>query len=385
MSTANNDMTPYDIPKGPAALIQYYIELKTDVVQLHLQDQWHIRPDLLVQAGVKSSLQTASNTVPINQKNLPTVAVPVVFPTGSITSNEWFLPQFGAVWDPTSHEQIFVNAQQNMRQFIPYGAGSGFYGVSPWSLGSQAAFDAFKSTVKPEKSWTYEVGARTHRALDLGPLTSFDGQASLYHVDFSNRLLNIAAFNFINPGAAVIVNVGGVTTNGVDLAGTFNFGSHIHFYDAISFSDTTYDSSYQTASKVNGVLTNVTVPIAGKRVPLTPDWMNKFILSAEYGPFEAQLSGDYVGKRYAEYLNQFQVASTFQLGLQASYKFDVSHTNLLKSAKLSVNVTNLNDEKGVSTISPGSVSITSTGGFTTGYSTFPLAPRQVFVTLQAAF
>jgi len=382
-SAANNDLNPYSIPRGPAAFIQYYIELKTDVVQLYLQDQWRVRPNLLIQAGVKSSLQTASSTVPINQKNLPTVAVPVVYPTGSITSDEWFLPQFGAVYDVTEHEQIFANVQKNLRQFIPYGAGSGFYGVSPWSLGSQAAFEAFKSSVNPETSWTYEIGARSRRALNFGPLTSFEGQVNYYHVNFSDRLLNIAAYNFINPGAAVIVNVGGVTTDGVDFAGTLNFGQHFHIYDALSYSATTYDASYSTAAKVNGVLSNVVIPTAGKTVPLTPDWMNKFIISADYGPFEAQLSGDYVGRRFAEYLNQFKVKSTFTLGFQASWKLPA--LPLTKSAKLSLNITNLTDEKGVSTIAPGSVNVTSTGGLTTGYAAYPMSPRMAFVTLQAKF
>jgi outer membrane receptor protein involved in Fe transport len=46
-----------------------------------------------------------------------------------------FLPQAGAVWDATPNEQVFANVQKNLRQFITYGAA----GLSPWSLGSQAA------------------------------------------------------------------------------------------------------------------------------------------------------------------------------------------------------------------------------------------------------
>ncbi len=239
--------------------------------------------------------------------------------------------------------------------------------------------------MNPETSWTYELGVRSHRTLDFGPLTSFDGQASAYHVNFSNRLLNIAAYNFINPGAAVIVNVGGVTTNGFDLAGTLNFGPHFHVYDALSFSKATYDASYSTAAKVNGVLTNVLIPTEGKAVPLTPDWLNKTIISYDNGPFEIQVNGDYVGRRYAEYLNQFSVKRVFTVGLEASYKVPVAPWTFAKSAKLSLNVTNLNAAKGVSTIAPGSVSVTSTGGLTTGYSAYPQPPRMVFVTLAATF
>lgn len=49
----------------------------------------------------------------------------------------------------------------------------------------------------------------------------------------------------------------------------------------------------------------------------------------------------------------------------------------MKSSRVSLNITNLNDERGVST-----AVVTGPSG---GYQAFPLAPRQVFVTLQAAF
>jgi len=373
-SAANTDLTPYDVPSGKAAFTQDAVDFTTDDVQIHLQDQWRILPTLLLQAGFKASLQTASNDVLINQKNLPTVAVPVVFPTGSITSNDGFLPQFGAVWDVTGHEQVFANIQKNLRQFIPYSQGGNFYGTAPWSLGTQAAFDLFKQTVNPETSWTYEVGVRTHRPVDLGVLTSVEGQANFYHVDFSNRILNVAPYNFINPAPSILVNVGGVTTNGVDVAGTLNFGPHFHVYDAISYNKSTYDSNYNSGVS-NGV--PIVVATGGKTVPGTPDWLNKTILSTSFGPFEAQVNGDYVGKRYATYLNDISVKSTFLVGLEASYALNALPVRYVQNAKIAVNVTNLGDTKGVSTL----VTTSASGG----YQAYPIAPRMVFVTLSAGF
>jgi hypothetical protein len=92
-----------------------------------------------------------------------------------------------------------------------------------------------------------------------------------------------------------------------------------------------------------------------------------------------------VGRRYAEYLNQFSVKRVFTLGLEASYKIPVAPWTYAKSAKISVNVTNINAAKGVSTIAPGSVNVTSTGSLTTGYGAYPQPPRMVFVTLAATF
>jgi iron complex outermembrane receptor protein len=377
-ASANNDLSPYDTPKGPAVFIQYYPQFYVTDVQLHLQDQWKIRPDLTLQFGAKSSLQNADGKFLINQKNLPTAAVPVVFPSGKIRSDEWFLPQAGALWDPTEHEQVFVNVQKNLRQFIPYGAGSNFYGFSPWSLGAQAAFELFKQTVHPETSWTYELGARTRRDVDAGPLTSIEGQASVYYVNFHNRLLNIAPFNFINPAPAILANVGGVTTKGVDLAATLNFGPNFRVYNALSYNRSTYDSDYLSGTTVVGGVTQpVVVATGGKWVPLTPDWLNKTIASVNFGPFEAQVSGDYVGRRYVTYLNDLSVKSTFLVGLEASYRFDTPAVTWLKSARISANITNLGDVKGVST-----AVVTGNSG---GYQAFPIPPRMFFLTLSGDF
>lgn len=377
-SSANNDLSPYDVPNGQSVFTQYYAQFFVTDVQLHIQDQWKVLPNLTLQFGDKASLQDADGKFPINQENLPTVAVPVHYPSGRIRSDEWFLPQAGALWDATDHEQVFANVQKNLRQFIPYGAGSNFYGFSPWSLGTQAAFDLFKSTVKPETSITYELGVRSHRDVDAGVLTSVEGQVSVYHVNFSNRLLNIAPYNFINPGPAILANVGGVTTNGVDIAGTLNFGPNFHLYNALSYNKSTYDSNYQSGTTlVAGVSTPVTVDTGGKWVPLTPDWLNKTIASVNLGPFEAQLSGDYVGRRYVTYLNDLQVKANFQVGLEASYRFDTPAINWMKGAKISANIVNLGDTKGIST-----AVVTSNSG---GYQGYPIAPRMFFVTLDASF
>ena len=121
----------------------------------------------------------------------------------------------------------------------------------------------------------------------------------------------------------------------------------------------------------------VVVPIAGKQVPLTAKWLNKTIASVNFGPFEGQISADYIGRRPVTYLDDLYVKSTFQLGLEASYRFDVAQAPWLKAPRVSVNVTNLNDDRGVST-----AVVTGASG---GYAAYPLSPRQVFVTLQVSF
>lgn len=127
----------------------------------------------------------------------------------------------------------------------------------------------------------------------------------------------------------------------------------------------------------DGLGNPITVAIGGKNVPGEPEWTNKVILSANYGRFEGQVSGDYLGKRFATYLNDLSVDSTFLVGLELSYRLDTSAYPAFRTAKVSLNVVNLFDEKGVST-----VNVTSNSG---GYTAYPVAPRVGFITLQATF
>ena len=394
-SGTNSDLTPYDVPSAPStisgaaalallqsgktlgntAITQYGFHSDTQDLQYHLQDQWQALPDLLVQAGFKASQQWATGEFIVQQPGTP-------LPSGSIKSSKFFLPQIGAVYDLTKDDHVFFNVQENLHQLMNYGAG----GLSAWSTQSQSTFNNFKNGSDPEHAWVYEVGYRFHHDIGTQFLTGVEGQVEYYHVDFSNRLLNITSTTvagqttlgtFTAPQTA-LVNVGGVTTNGVDLAGTLHFGDHFSLYDAISYNDSTYDSNYCSSVGTTGTCNaGKIVATSGKHVAADPKWTDKVVLSANYGAFEGQLTGDYVGRRYSTYLNDQSVGSTFVMGLEASYLLQQAlWDNEPRSIKFSLNVTNLNNEKGWSTIG-----VTQSGNFTA----YPLAPRMFFGTISATF
>jgi hypothetical protein len=370
-AATSNDLSPYSIPTN-YNFIQYKSVIENNVVQFHLQDAWRIIPSVLLQAGFKSSLQFADGYFPINQVNPPGVTPAsnsyVHYPSGEINTLEWFLPQAGVVWDATRSEQLFLNVQNNVRQFITYGAS----GLSPWSLPTQTAFNLFKQDTKPETSWTYEVGLRENREVNFGVLTGIQGQVEYYHVDFYDRLLQISSTPVILSlvsGPSILANVGSVKTDGVDVAATLHFGPHISVYDALSYNRSVYQGNY-----VSGT---ATVPTAGKIVPGDPQWANKFIASTVWGPFDAQVSGEFIGRRFATYTNDLSVPSYFIVGLEAGYRIDVPPGHYVKGARISLNITNIGDEKGVSTVVVGAASGT--------YNVYPLPPIMAFATVQADF
>jgi hypothetical protein len=364
----NNPSSPYDRPTNPL-ITQYGSEIDNKVVQLHLQDEWRLRPDLTLQAGFKSSLQFASGDFPVQPLKGAISGGSTALPVGDIDTKKWFLPQIGGRWDISSQDQAFFNVQKNMRQFVTYGGG----GISPWSLANQGAFDLFKNTAKPETSVTTEVGLRTSRQLNWGAVTGFDGQVNVYHVDFRDRLLQISPTpvitSIIGGNLAVLTNVGSVSTKGIDLSGTAHFGRTFSLYNAISYNDSKYDDDYANGKDI--------VKTSGKKVPGSPEWMNKTVATLNVLDTEFQLIGDYVGKRYATYTNDLQVSPYFLMSLGVSGKLPFLNGSWVKNARYRVNVSNLADRKGDLQVVVGAASGT--------YNTYPIAPRQGFVTISADF
>jgi iron complex outermembrane receptor protein len=379
--------TPYIRPLDVAQPLftQYQGEARIKQLQLHLQDTWQVTDKLLVQAGFKTSAQWADGWYPV-QPRVGSLGGTTALPEGKINTKKWFLPAIGATYDFNGHEEIYFNVQKNMRQYQAYLAGGG----GPWFTGSQAAFDAFADEGKPETSWTYEAGLRIRR--DLGGDIGLQAQINSYHVDFSNRLLAIPtnpggiAGSGITGGTSALVNVGDVKTDGVDAAFTLRFGRTFSLYNAVSYNLSKYQSDYTATAVGIGAATDTciggflvvggVVPTCGKQLPGTPKWMNKTVASLDLDPVELQLVGDYVGRRFSTFTNDASVPSYFLVSARLGLKIPENLIPLRK-AELSLNVTNLTDKKGVSTISIGSA--------TNSYSAYPIAPRQWFLTFSAAY
>jgi len=379
--------TPYIRPLDAAQPLftQYQGEARINQLQLHIQDSWKVNDRLLVEAGFKTSAQWADGRFPVQPK-VGSLGGTTALPEGKINTLRWFLPAIGASYDLNGHEQLYFNVQKNLRQYQAYLAGGG----GPWFTGSQAAFNAFANEGKPESSWTYEGGVRTRRT--LGGNVSLEGQVNYYHVVFSNRLLAIStnpggiAGGGITGGTSILVNVGDVKTDGVDAAFTLRVGRALTLYNAASYNLSKYQSDYTstatgigaaTGTCIGGYLvTGGVVPTCGKQLPGTPKWMNKTVLTLAGGPFEAQLIGDFVGRRFSTFSNDASVRSYFLTSARLAVKVPENILPLRK-AEIALNVTNLTDETGVSTLSVGSA--------TNSYSAYPIAPRQWFLTLSAAY
>lgn len=380
--------TPYIRPLEVAQPLftQYQGEATIEQLQLHLQDSWQALDRLLIQAGFKTSAQWATGRYPVQPRAGSLSGLAGGLPEGRIDTLRWFLPAVGATFDVNGHEQLYANAQKNLRQYQAYLAGGG----GPWFTGSQAAFNAFAQSGRPESSWTYEAGVRSRR--ELGGGVTLNAQVNYYHVDFQDRLLAIStnpggiAGGAITGGTSILVNVGNVKTDGVDAAFTLRAGRIFSLYNATSYNLSKYQRDYtSTASGIGAatdtciggyLVTGGIVPTCGKQLPGIPKWMNKTVATLSLGPVETQVIGDYVGARFATFSNDVRVPSYFLASLRIAARVPDDILPLRKT-ELALNVTNLADRKGQSTLSIGSA--------TNSYSAYPIPPRQWFLTLSAAY
>ena len=311
----------YDTPKFPF-YTQWAYNFPTNLFQVHLQDRFRITQNFTLAAGFKTSeTYTTGNLTGFNQGlNLAPKATAAGFAQGELTSGKPFLPQVGFDWKLGRGNEIFADVAENTRAFQ---AGGNGFGTSPWGT-TQAGFNALTHNLKAESSWSEEAGFR-HSG------SRIDAQANYFHVNFSNRLLAIQQGPGIAGNAALLSNVGGVTTNGVDGALTFRLSNGWSLYNALTFSKSTYNRDYTAGG--------VVIPTGGKISVDSPEFLYKNELAYDHRGLNLHIGADYLGKRYFTYTNDNSVPGRFLTDFGTSYHID--EVGLFDQLKLQFNVYNL--------------------------------------------
>ncbi|MDP3495926.1 MAG: TonB-dependent receptor [Hyphomonadaceae bacterium] len=321
----------------------------------YIQDTWNISDALTVSGGFKSV--TVDMAVDTNVAGF-------VAPTpgsnadldGSITSEDNFLPQIGFTYEISDNSEIFGGYTENMRAFT----------LAPASSQTQSGFDFIKENTDPESSKTLEGGWRYRN----GP---FQGVAAAYYVQFDDRLLGLSSGPGIVGSPSVIKNVGSVTTQGIELAGSYDLTDEWSLFGSYAYNDSTYDDDVIDTSTTPATV----IQTSGKTVVNAPEHLLKADLGYDNGTFFGKLSVAYTGSRYFSYVNNAEVDGYTVADLTAGYRFT---GEMLDGLEVQVNVTNLMDEEFVSTI--------GTNGFNASPDNQTLmvgAPRQVFATIRKSF
>ncbi|MBY0578743.1 MAG: TonB-dependent receptor [Burkholderiales bacterium] len=329
------------------ALTQFKQNFVTTTRVFHLQDTISLMDgNLKLNAGLKSPRVNIDATSLIGTRA-----------GGQLQAKENFLPSLGLNFKFNPYDEMFASISQNMRAFQP--------GVDgPFST-TQAGFNAIQGTLQPEKSTNMEIGVRSNRE-------NLQVSASIYTVDFKNRLLSIAPGG-ITGNPSVFANVGKVQTNGFQADALWSITRNFKWFNAFSYNDSKYKDNYVTGGAV--------VATSGKTVVDAPKMMFSSELSYEQDGYFASIEGKYTDKRYYTYLNDGQVPAYTVFDLTAGYKQKT--LGFIEDFRAQLNVTNLLNTKYFGTI--GSNGFTASDPAGTFMTLQTGAPQMTFVTVSGRF
>ncbi|KQT31170.1 TonB-dependent receptor [Sphingomonas sp. Leaf412] len=343
-ATANRDAQDF---QSNAYRTQWDGKYDTETLQYHVADTLDLG-DLTLSGGWKG----------MRVRNSANLRVGTLV-AGRIEARDWFLPQVGALYRFGAGAEVFANYTENMRAFVSSAT------TGPFAT-TQSGFDAIRSTLKPETSRTIEGGVRVRSG---GLQLSAVG----YHVDFANRLLSFSNGSGIQGNPPTLNNAGDVESYGAELAATYRVARPLTLFASYSYNKATYEDDVRDSA---GVLLS---PTAGKTVVDTPEHMAKGEIAYDDDRFFARVGGDYMSRRFFNYLNDRSVGARLLVDASIGYRLR-GVGGILEGLAIEGSVTNLTDKDYVSTI--------GTNGYTASGDNQTLlagAPRQWFVTLRRGF
>jgi iron complex outermembrane receptor protein len=278
--------------------------------------------------------------------------------SGKIKTTDWFQPHAGFTYKLTGGAEIFGGFTEVTRAFVA-SATSGPFATT------QAGFDGL-GNLKPETSDTFELGGRYHRGI-------FTGSLAAYYVDFHNRLLGFANGAGIVGNPAILRNVGGVRSTGVEATAQIKLPEGFGLFGSYAYNVSKYrDNIYNADGSLFGG-----VAIRDKSVVDAPRHIASGEVSYDSSLFFGRIGANYMSRRYFTYSNDQSVPGRVlfdaTLGVRVTLPGD-------HKVELQVNGANLFDRKYIATI--------GSNGFGNAGDNQTLligAPLQFFVTLKTGF
>ena len=295
-------------------------------------------------------------------------------------SYDKLLPSLGLRYTVDAERQFFFNIAQNFR--VP----SNFsyqnlaqVGTGTWSNGNWTGFALRPSNVNPETSTNMDAGYRY--ASD-----NLTFSASVYHVDFKNRIAT--SFDPV-ANLSTDYNVGGVTTSGIESEAGYRLNENWSVYGSLSYNDTVMKDN-QICRTFSTVTRSCSLywQTAGMTMPDTPQYLAGLSVSYKIGGFFAKMDAKYTGPVFSTLVNDQTIKKMTLVNATAGYNFPTM--GFLKNPQIMLNVVNLFDKQYVRISSPSgsSFSLNTTLG-ASGQPSGPFyyvgAPRFTSVTLRTDF
>ncbi|WP_099349036.1 TonB-dependent receptor [Acetobacter aceti] len=288
----------------------------------------------------------------------------------SLTTAKAFLPHIGVDYRFLKNHEIFIDISENARNYME----SGYkLSASPFAV-TQAAYDASRGSIRPEKDWTYAIGYRYSDRL-------MDASVYAYRTNFFNRLQQITSGPVINPVSAV-ANVGSVTMNGVDVQFVIRPVRNLSISNSISYNHAVYDNNITQQGTIYRT--------KGQQVVNYPRFMYKANLAYDWRSLSFYIEGNYLSHRNYDYSGELHAPGYWlaNLGLQWHVKKPADHSpplgGFVKGLTLAFNLNNITNQTYIATMGENGNPLDSSSGYS--YQSMLLGmPRTAFGSIKADF
>lgn len=231
------------------------------------------------------------------------------------------LPSLGARYQLNHEQQVFFNVAENFKAPAS-GIFAGLVNGGTYVNGALTGYTLKPVNVTAETSTNWDLGYRY-----AGKEISFSG--SVYYIDFKNRIA--AAYDPVN-NENTNYNVGNSVTKGFELESAWRFQPKWSVYGSLTYTLSKINQDLQTGA-------NSFEATAGKQFPDAPNWMAGAALQYRDGPWSANLSAKYTGKRYSTLVNDEAIGDFTLVNFDAGYR--LPSTAIFRDPMVRFNVYNL--------------------------------------------
>lgn len=207
--------------------------------------------------------------------------------------------------------------------------------------------------IQQEESWNTELGVRLARGKSL------NAEATLFSMDFKNQIIPISQSSG-NANATGLANGGRTKHRGIEASISFDLGKTMgKKYSLVFASNATIIRSRYDADRfiaVAGMKTN----IKNNKLPYAPSLIFNNSIEFDKKGSGFQVSGNYVGKQFADELNTIAASADGRIGMLAS-RYITDFTAFAKLPKkdivLTLAIKNLSNERYIASRRPQGIRV----------------------------
>jgi iron complex outermembrane receptor protein len=320
----------FDFEQTPI-IVYYDRTFNTKVTQFYVKDTLRLLDGRLTLAAGSKGLQVERKFAGIANSDAFNRGL---YSSFEVSDEDWFQPQIGATLALTDFEELFVNYAEN------------------FSSTPRNALVAVTTNpdLEPETSKNVDLGLRTSRG-------RLSGTASLYYIDYDDRILELTRFDPFRVGENIFQNVGSIRTYGAEFGLIWVASQRLRLGSTLTLNRSEFQDNYFAFEDAdNDPATPDTqtreVDVEGEQIPDTPKVM--FSIDASYRlpqNFFVNADAKYTGERSGATTGAETVDGYTLVNLGVGYDAK-SAEGLLSGLRLTVNVYNLFDEEYWGVISP---------------------------------